>query len=116
LEFFVFAMPSCVAFGFLSQVFVEGFRQIDSGLIRKTNQHEQHVRQLIFQRNLLVRFLEALFAVSPRNDPSHFADFFDQLSQISQLGKVSHTDVLNPLVDFILSLPQGERFGRLIFR
>ena len=82
LEFFVFAMPRCVAFGFLLQVFVESFGQIDARLIRNADQHEHHVSEFIFERHVFVRFLEALFAVSPGHDSGNFANFFDQLSQI----------------------------------
>ena len=103
-------MPSCVALGFLLQVFLEGFRQIDVGLIRDADQHKQDVCQFVFERNLFVGVLKTLFPVSPRHDSGNFADFFDQLSQIRQLRKVSHANVLNPLVDSILSLTQRERF------
>lgn len=97
-------MPCGITLCFLFQIPMERFRQVNASLIGKTNQNEQHVRKFILKVRLFVGFLEALFPVGPRNDAGNFSNLFNQLSKIRQLGKIPNANILDPLVDFVLSL------------
>lgn len=101
-------MTRRVACGFLLQVRLDGFVEVDARLVREANEHKKDVRHFVGEIVGVVGFFKALFSVSSGKNPCQFSDFFHEYSKVGHLGEVADANGADPLIDFGLKF--GKRF------
>lgn len=110
-KFRVVAMPIGIADGFFGEVVLERLGEVDPGLIGQANQNEEDVGHFVCQIIGLIGFFKALLPVSSGNDSGKFTDFFHELGEVGEFGEVANADLLDPLVDLLLCIGEGEAGG-----
>ena len=101
-------VPLRVPGGLLLEVALESLTEIHPGLVRETDQHEQHIGKLITELEPLLAALEALVSMSAGEDSGHLAHLLDQLGKIRQLREIAYADLLDPTIDTDLGIGKAD--------
>jgi len=102
LQFRIVYVPVFIPLCLFVKIFSDRFCQINPGLVCNADKDKQHIREFVCQVVLRLGFFEALIAVNSGHDSGDFSDFFHQLRQIGQFGKISHADTPDPFVNAFL--------------
>jgi hypothetical protein len=95
---------------FFFEIFLQRFGKIYPGLVGDANEHEQNVRQFLFQLFIPVTFFEGLVAILPGDNARHLSYFFGEHGHIGEFGKVPYSVLFDPVINFRLGLFEGHIF------
>lgn len=96
-ELGVVAVAILVAGGLLGEIRFESLREVNARLVRKADEHPQHVGHLIGEVVPLAR-LKGLVSIASCHNAGQFADLLGQHGHIGQLAKIAHPVGTHPFV------------------